>query len=196
METKETFFERFRYIYSPHDLMILDLAYSLSKYAHRHDVRSSERDLLGNLVRYFEHPRSVALILFDEMGVEDLTVMCTALLHDVAEDTDTLSFEQIEHVFGHTVARALVFLTKTSKNKSGYYERLQQFGTREAILVKIADRIHNLRTLGNDQNFIQKQRTDTQLHFPLLIERLQYISQFPPQQRTKMDTLFTELFVT
>ena len=55
METKETFFDRFRYLYSPRELMILGLAYSLSKYAHRHDVRSSERDLCGNPVRYFEH---------------------------------------------------------------------------------------------------------------------------------------------
>lgn len=189
METKKVFFDRFRYLYTPHNLMILDLAYSLSKFAHRHDVRSSERDLLGNPVRYFEHPRAVALILFDEMGICDLEVMCTALLHDVLEDTDTLSFEQIEHVFGHSVAQALIQLTKTSANKSGYYARLQRFGTREAILVKIADRIHNLRTLGTDPEFIRKQREDTRLNFPKIVERLWEVGSFTSKERDAINNL-------
>lgn len=196
METKETFFDRFRYLYSPHELMILDLAYSLSKYAHRHDVRSSERDLCGNPVRYFEHPRAVALILFDEMGVCDLDVMCAALLHDVPEDTDTLSFEQIEYLFGQTVARALIFLTKNSANKAGYYDRLQKFGTREAILVKIADRVHNLRTLGNDLNFIQKQRVDTQRNFPKIVERLWEVATFTSSQVGAINELTSEMLFT
>src|SRR5688500_15099343 len=62
------------------ELMAIDLAYDLVKFGHRNVERMG-----GD--RYFEHVRSVALILLEEAGIHDGNVLVTALLHDTVEDT-------------------------------------------------------------------------------------------------------------
>lgn len=176
MKRKEnftSFMARFENICTPAELGMLQVVYALAKHAHRYEVRR-EKDEDGNPVRYFEHPRAVALILFDEMGIVDVGTICLALLHDVLEDTCRLDIHALSYALGNDqeLIRSLILLTKTPANKEGYYERLVQHGSVQVLLVKVADRLHNLRTLGDDPAVRQKQIEDTSRHFSGIIEVL------------------------
>lgn len=172
-ENFDSFMARFVNICTPAELGMLQVVYALSKHAHRHEVRR-EKDVGGNLVRYFEHPRAAALILFDEMGIVDVGTICLALLHDVLEDTCRLDIHALSYVLGNDqeLIRSLILLTKTPQNKKGYYERLVRHGSKQVLLVKVADRLHNLRTLGDDPVVRQKQIEDTSRHFSGIIDAL------------------------
>ncbi len=104
---------------------------------------------------YILHPIAVALILVKEIGLRDLSATIAALLHDVAEDTDT-DVETIAQQFGPTVARLVEALTKIQRVQSPL-ESVQAETFRKILLtmaddirvalIKLADRLHNLRTL-------------------------------------------------
>lgn len=176
MKRKEnftSFMARFENICTPAEMGMLQVVYALSKHAHRHEVRR-EKDENGNPVRYFEHPRAVALILFDEMGIVDVGTICLALLHDVLEDTCRLDIHALSYALGNDqeLIRSLKLLTKTPQNKAGYYQRLVEHGSDQVLLVKIADRLHNLRTLGDDPIVRQKQIKDTVENFSGITQRI------------------------
>lgn len=157
-ENKELFLARLRPILAPSELLKVELAYILVKSGHRGQFRK-QVDGLGNKVRYFEHPRRVALILIDELKIYDIDLIITCLGHDTLEDT-YLSAEMLEHCFGPMVVRNIRLLSKVPKE--GYYERFMKFGTWQAILVKLCDRLDNLRDMeGCDPEFIQRQLDDT-----------------------------------
>eukprot|EP00095_Tigriopus_kingsejongensis_P009693 maker-scaffold84_size396325-snap-gene-2.34 protein:Tk09693 transcript:maker-scaffold84_size396325-snap-gene-2.34-mRNA-1 annotation:"novel hd domain containing protein" len=97
---------------------------------------------------YINHPVGVARILAHEGGVEDIDVLIGAILHDTVEDTDT-TFEEIEVAFG--------LVDEVSDDKSKPYaerKRLQiinaQVCSQEAKLVKLADKLYNLRDLERE----------------------------------------------
>ena len=104
---------------------------------------------------YIVHPVSVAIIAAKEIGLGSKSVI-SALLHDVVEDTD-YTLEDIDHMFGPKIATIIDGLTKIS----GVFdtESLQAENFRKmlltlsddvrVILVKLADRLHNMRTLGS-----------------------------------------------
>ncbi|MGQ9863490.1 MAG: RelA/SpoT family protein [Bacteroidia bacterium] len=104
---------------------------------------------------YILHPLAVAQILVREIGVRDKIAVIAALLHDVVEDT-SLELEDIERNFGSSVARLVDGLTKVSQ-VSSVVESIQAETLRKILLtmandirvalIKIADRLHNLRTL-------------------------------------------------
>lgn len=122
-------------------------AYEYSKKAHKGQKRRSG-------VPYITHPLAVAHILVDlQMDQESLI---TALLHDVVEDTQ-VSLEDVQKIFGPTVASLVDGVTKISKMNFKNTHHKQSENIRKmivamgkdvrVILVKLADRLHNLRTL-------------------------------------------------
>ncbi|TSC52685.1 MAG: (p)ppGpp synthetase, RelA/SpoT family [Parcubacteria group bacterium LiPW_41] len=151
-------------IMSPKELEAIETAYILSKYGHR----GQERD---DGTRYFEHPKSVAHILIEELKVNDAQTIIMALLHDVLEDSHILSPYRIELNFGKEVVIGLKLLTK--KPKEGYFKRLSIYGDNKTILVKLCDRLHNLRTLKNCTREKQKtQIEETRNHLLPLVSLL------------------------
>uniref|UniRef100_A0A182NN16 Guanosine-3',5'-bis(diphosphate) 3'-pyrophosphohydrolase MESH1 n=1 Tax=Anopheles dirus TaxID=7168 RepID=A0A182NN16_9DIPT len=98
---------------------------------------------------YINHPIGVAYIL-TEAGVTDLEVLQAAILHDTVEDTDT-SFEEIESEFGATVRSIVREVTDDKSLPKQERKRLQiehaASASPKAKLVKLADKIYNLRDL-------------------------------------------------
>ena len=123
-------------------------AFRVAYWAHRDDRRAS-----GEL--YISHPLEVALIAAKDIRMDDVTV-AAALLHDTVEDTD-LSLDLLESEFGEEVARITDGVTKIGSvfesRALGRAENVRKLMLSMAsdvrvILVKFADRLHNMRTLG------------------------------------------------
>jgi GTP pyrophosphokinase len=129
------------------DIDLLRRAYIYSAKAHRDQVRASGEP-------YLIHPLSVAEILADIKM--DVATVSTGLLHDVVEDT-LATTEKIEELFGEDVARLVDGVTKISQLGEKSKEEAQAENLRKMILamvsdirvvlVKLADRLHNMRTL-------------------------------------------------
>jgi len=122
-------------------------AFRLSYWAHRNDWRESGE-------RYIIHPLKVATIVARDIGLDDTSV-AAALLHDVVEDTE-LSLDLIQEEFGETMANIIDGLTKISgvftSRELGQAENVRKLMLSMAtdlrvILVKFADRLHNMRTI-------------------------------------------------
>lgn len=106
---------------------------------------------------YIMHPLAVARIVCREMGLGS-TSICSALLHDVVEDTE-YTVEDINNMFGPKIAQIVDGLTKISGGIFGEQASAQAENFRKllltmsddirVILIKIADRLHNMRTLGS-----------------------------------------------
>ncbi|XP_070545815.1 guanosine-3',5'-bis(diphosphate) 3'-pyrophosphohydrolase MESH1-like [Ptychodera flava] len=103
-----------------------------------------------NKTPYINHPIGVARILAKEAGVSDLKILQAALLHDTVEDTDT-TFEEIEECFGKDVRQIVAEVTDDKSLPKMERKRLQiehaPHISREAKLVKLADKLYNLRDL-------------------------------------------------
>ncbi len=106
---------------------------------------------------YIVHPIAVARVVVNEIGLGS-TSICAALLHDVVEDTDYTT-EDIANIFGPKIAQIVDGLTKISGGVFGEKASEQAENFRKliltmsedvrVILIKIADRLHNMRTLGS-----------------------------------------------
>ncbi|XP_038164411.1 guanosine-3',5'-bis(diphosphate) 3'-pyrophosphohydrolase MESH1 [Cyprinodon tularosa] len=100
---------------------------------------------------YINHPIGVARILSYEGGVTDVEVLQAALLHDTVEDTDT-TLEELEAKFGPIVARVVEEVTDDKSLPKQERKRLQvehaPHCSRQAKLVKLADKLYNLRDLN------------------------------------------------
>ena len=95
----------------------------------------------------------------------------TALLHDALEDTDAIDAQMIEMAFGPTVASNVIFLTKVAGEGGAYIKRIQTAPS-DVQLVKIADRIDNLRSLQfGTLEFQQKQLLETEEKYLGLLGR-------------------------
>jgi GTP diphosphokinase / guanosine-3',5'-bis(diphosphate) 3'-diphosphatase len=147
-ESRETrtgsteFLARLRPILTETELESVETAYAFSKYAHRGQERASG-------IRYFEHPKAVALIIVDELGMVDGSMIAMALLHDVLEDTYMLSRRRLEINFGRDVTVGIQLLSKQpGEAHADYVSRLVKHATWQTKVVKLSDRLHNLRTLG------------------------------------------------
>lgn len=134
------------YIKEP-DLLRIQEAYEFAEQAHHGQVRKSGEP-------YILHPLAVADIVVN-MQMDALSIIA-ALLHDVVEDT-TVSLEQIREKFGDTCAMLVDGLTKLERIKFGSKEEQQNENYRKmfiamardirVIVIKLADRLHNMRTL-------------------------------------------------
>jgi len=169
--TRETFFEKLRPHFSEEQIQDVYEAYQLAKNGHRLQKRDDGE-------RYFNHPRAVAEIIFDEFGLKnDHRVIIAALLHDLIEDTWLLTFRMIKKLFGSTVESWVGLLTKvaphrpqTPEEKQEYNRKLHECGEWKVQLIKLADVLHNLRSLHACPDKKKKKFTDeTELyHFELI----------------------------
>lgn len=165
-ETKQTFFDRLRPYLAPSELLDVQVAYTLAKHAHRSQTRK-ELDELGKPIRYFEHCKDAALVAMDIGKTFKRDVVISCLLHDTIEDTQEISVEMIDHLFGPVVARAVVFVTKDKAfDDVSYYTRISEDPT--ALIVKLSDRISNLSSVSQcSQKFIDKQIEKTDVFLGL-----------------------------
>ena len=99
---------------------------------------------------YINHPIALANVLANEGGVDDVTVLCAAVLHDTIEDTETTP-EELQAIFGPKVASVVMEVTDDkSLEKSVRKQRQVEHAphmSREAKFVKLADKISNLRDI-------------------------------------------------
>ncbi len=122
-------------------------AYELAVEAHQKQRRKSGEP-------YILHPIEVARICVEEIGLGPTAVIC-ALLHDVVEDTD-ISLQNIEDRFGKKVAMIVDGLTKftdlgdINSPQAANFKKVLSTMAKDVrvILIKISDRLHNMRTLG------------------------------------------------
>ncbi len=129
---------------------LITKAFNFAKQAHK-----GVRRLSGE--PYIMHPISVAQIVCSEIGLGS-TSICSALLHDVVEDTE-YTVEDIENIFGPKIAQIVDGLTKISGGIFGEQASAQAENFKKllltmsedirVILIKIADRLHNMRTLDS-----------------------------------------------
>ena len=138
---------------SKDDRKLIRLAFNTSVDAHKNQRRKSGEP-------YVFHPISVAKIVASKIGL-DATCIAAALLHDVIEDTD-YDEKKITEIFGKTICKIVVGLTKISKLSKDENVSLQAENFRKmlltlnddvrVILIKIADRLHNMQTLDSMPN--------------------------------------------
>ncbi len=129
---------------------IIEKAYRFAKEAHSGVRRRSGEP-------YILHPIAVARIVISELGLGS-TSICAALLHDVVEDTE-FTRDDIESAFGKKIADIVEGLTKISGGIFGDKASIQAENFRKlllsmstdirVVLIKMADRLHNMRTLGS-----------------------------------------------
>ncbi len=133
---------------SPEDKKLIRKAFDIAVDAHKEQRRKSGE-------AYIFHPIAVAKIVASEIGL-DATSIAAALLHDVVEDT-SYTLNDIEQLFGATVARIVDGLTKISAIEQERDVSLQAENFRKmlltlnedvrVIIIKIADRLHNMQTM-------------------------------------------------
>ncbi|NRR91880.1 bifunctional (p)ppGpp synthetase/guanosine-3',5'-bis(diphosphate) 3'-pyrophosphohydrolase [Winogradskyella undariae] len=120
------------------------------------DAHKDQRRKSGEA--YIFHPIAVARIVAKEIGM-DATSIAAALLHDVVEDNPNYTIDDMEQLFGETVARIVDGLTKISSLKKDMDVSLQAENFRKmlltlnddvrVIIIKIADRLHNMQTMDS-----------------------------------------------
>lgn len=118
------------------------------------DAHKGQRRKSGEA--YVFHPIAVAKIVAEEIGL-DATSIAAAILHDVVEDSDDYTINDLQQLFGETVARIVDGLTKISSLKKDSNVSMQAENFRKmlltlhddvrVIIIKIADRLHNMQTM-------------------------------------------------
>lgn len=175
-ENRQTFFHRLAPRFGQTDIQSIEFAYDMSKEAHRTQSRVGGQ-------RYFEHPRAGCLIILDELGLYDRDMIIAFLLHDVGEDTPLLGNRRLSYekfvkevsfrlngIFGNRVANNVIRLTKPGFGNESFSSKEEAFAhyikalkeDEEAIILKMVDRLHNLRSLPLDRpTWIKKQLLET-----------------------------------
>lgn len=148
VKTVDDLLERIKSYFPTADLTIIQKAYEFSEKMHEGQIRRSGEP-------YISHPLSVAAILADLKL--DLDTIATGLLHDTVEDT-AATLEDIRRDFGDTIAHLVDGVTKIGQMKFKNSHEKQGENIRKMIvamgrdvrvvLVKLADRLHNMRTLN------------------------------------------------
>ena len=127
------------------DLILRAVAFA----AHKHrDQQRKDKEASP----YINHPIELAHVLWDEGGVRDPVVIAAALLHDTLEDTET-SWQELRGELGEEIADIVLEVTDTQWLRKAVRKRLQvakaKHSSEAARLVKLADKICNVRDLGN-----------------------------------------------
>ena len=135
---------------SNEDKLLIRKAFDLAADAHKEQRRKTGEP-------YIYHPIAVAKIVANEIGLGAYSI-ASALLHDVVEDTE-YTFADIEQLFGETISKIVNGLTKISRLQKDQNVSIQAENFRKmlltlnddvrVILIKIADRLHNMQTLGS-----------------------------------------------
>ncbi|MCA1831530.1 MAG: bifunctional (p)ppGpp synthetase/guanosine-3',5'-bis(diphosphate) 3'-pyrophosphohydrolase [Actinomycetota bacterium] len=165
----EGLFRRLRQHSPKADLKLVERAYEFAAHSHRDQRRASGGD-------FIEHPLAVAEILAD-LGLDTMTIVA-ALLHDTVEDTP-VAIDDVEREFGSEVAVIIDGLTKLDKIEFRSKEHAQAENLRKmmiamardirVLLIKLADRLHNMRTIGHlPRDTQEKKATETlEIYSPL-----------------------------
>jgi len=131
--------------------VITDWAYINAKYGHRNQKRDDG-------TRYFEHLRATALILIDELKIYDPEMIQTALMHYMLEDSYLLDKERIKILFGPNVAGMVFTISmppesderfSSKQERLDFYHERMKYSPIKIKIIKLCDRLHNSRTLGN-----------------------------------------------
>lgn len=159
----DDFIARIEKIYPPEQVETLKQVYAFAQDAHKDQRRASGEP-------YIVHPLSVANILLD-LGM-DVDAIAAGLLHDVIEDTQ-YEYEDIAQRFGNTVAMLVEGVSKLDKLNFHSRQVMQAENLRKMllamskdiriILIKLADRLHNMRTLGFKREEKQQQTANETL---------------------------------
>ncbi|MBC8531079.1 bifunctional (p)ppGpp synthetase/guanosine-3',5'-bis(diphosphate) 3'-pyrophosphohydrolase [Christensenellaceae bacterium NSJ-53] len=170
MEELQHLLDKIRENYPDEDLKVIEKAYRLAETAHTGQLRASGEP-------YFVHPYGVAVILTD-LGL-DVDTIAAGLLHDVVEDTP-VTLEEITDEFGSEIASLVDGVTKLSRFEFRTKEEQQAETYRKmflamakdirVILIKLADRLHNMRTLEhlkNPDKAIMKAKETLEIYAPL-----------------------------
>ncbi|WP_069997369.1 RelA/SpoT family protein [Cellulosilyticum sp. I15G10I2] len=169
-EIYDKLIKRIRSYHPSDNLSMIGKAYTIAKEAHENQLRKSGEP-------YIIHPLEVAFILADlELDIESIVA---GILHDVVEDTD-YTLEDIEHLFNKEVALLVDGVTKlgqiqyTSQNKQLQKEEIQAENYRKmflamaqdirVVLIKLADRLHNMQTLKYMPPQKQKEKAEETLN--------------------------------
>ncbi len=145
---------------SRQDRELIEDAYLLARRAHSSQVRKSG-------LPYILHPLAVALIVVVEMRQKDVAIICAALLHDVVEDTGH-TLQEIEALFGEDVAFLVASVTKPNKEQADNFQHILSSvkGDMRVLILKLSDRLHNMRTLESMKPQKQwKTASETQFFF-------------------------------
>jgi GTP pyrophosphokinase len=167
----EPLFKTVRATHPKADLRVIELAYDVAAFHHRDQKRKSGDP-------YITHPLAVATILA-ELGTDDET-LCAALLHDTVEDT-AYGLDELGRDFGESIALLVDGVTKLDKVKFG--DAAQAETVRKMVVamsrdirvlvIKLADRLHNMRTLRYLPRHKQEQKARETLEiFAPLAHRL------------------------
>ena len=145
--------------YNPEAIDMVIKAYNFADYYHSGQMRESGEP-------YISHPLNVAFILAEMHADQD--TLCAGLLHDVLEDTKAKK-EEISYEFNPEVAKLVDGVTKISKMNFSSKQEQSNANTRKIItgimddvriiIVKLADRLHNMRTLQYKDTFKQKENS-------------------------------------
>jgi GTP pyrophosphokinase len=156
--------------------LLIENAYNCAKNAFR-SIRREGGD------RYFEHLRATALIVLVHMRVRDADVIAAALLHDIIEDVPGWSQEKLALNFNRRVAEYVWYVTKTPESVFGgdkerrnrvYHQNLRK-APRPALIIKMADRLHNLLTLWDTSCEKQRRKIEETQDFYLPIAEEQIL---------------------
>ncbi len=145
--------------YNPTEIEIITKAYEYAKQLHDGQFRQSGEP-------YISHPVNVAYILAEMHA--DRNTICAGLLHDTIEDTN-ITKEDIAHEFNQEIANLVDGVTKLAKINFSSKEEQNLANTRKIItgitddvriiIIKLADRLHNMRTLEHKSEFKQKENS-------------------------------------
>ena len=145
--------------YNPIEVEIITKAYEYAKQLHEGQYRQSGEP-------YISHPVNVAYILAEMHADRD--TICAGLLHDTLEDTD-ITKEDIAHELNREIANLVDGVTKLAKMNFSSKEEQNLANTRKIItgitddvriiIIKLADRLHNMRTLEHKSEFKQKENS-------------------------------------
>ena len=152
-QTTEALFERLSARFDEEEITLLRKAYALARTAHEGQFRKGGDP-------YIMHPVAVATIIAEDFMM-DANSVAAGFLHDVVEDTDT-TIDDIRREFGDDVAFLVQVVTKPKSHAPGQADRAKQENNFRqlldsmrrdirAVLIKLADRLHNMRSLGSMQ---------------------------------------------
>lgn len=169
-ESREDFLERIAEIYPLTDprYILIQRAYDSAEDA----FKDKRRD---NGEQYFEHLRAVALILIIHLRVRNAAIIAAALLHDIDEDIREWPHARVVQEFGDEVGEIVWWVTKPKLKNKGemrgeidrrYHSKLSE-APRVAILVKLADRLHNLLTIWRQESERVRRKIDETRDFLL-----------------------------
>lgn len=155
----------------PEEIAQIERAYTVASRAHLGQMRDEGTP-------YIIHPLRVAISLVDELQIHSTRLVCSALLHDVIEDSPATR-EDIERDFGQEVAEVVWLLTKFEDTSlEDYLAAIEAAAHTGAPIVKLCDRLDNLRYLFHSPKTEKKRRylyTTERLYLPMARRSSEYI---------------------